>query len=189
MSFANPVFLSRQSRESLERISGRLPGLLKMIQGLLQKRGQTLAAAESCSGGLLSFWLSSLPGASKHFKGAAVAYAAGAKAAMLGMDLETINSKGMVNEPCARSMARGARQALKADWGLSITGAAGPDPGSKGAPVGFVAFGLSSAAEENSCLKRFSGAGGREEIRLQSAFFALEFLASGLESRKTEKTP
>ena len=55
MSFANPVFLSRQSRESLERISGRLPGLLKMIQGLLQKRGQTLAAAESCSAGFCLF--------------------------------------------------------------------------------------------------------------------------------------
>ena len=86
------------------------------------------------------------------------------------MDLETINSKGMVNEPCARSMARGARQALKADWGLSITGAAGPDPGSKGAPVGLVAFGLSSAAEENSCLKRFSGAGGRRRFASSPLF-------------------
>ena len=152
---------------------------LKAIQAFLQKKGQTLAAAESCTGGLLSFWLTHLPGASRHFKGGVIPYTEEVKERALGLDSALMEQKGVVNEECAAFMARGVRKALKADWGLSITGVAGPSLGFKGEPVGLVAFGLSSEIVENSCLKQFHQ-DSREEIRCQSALFALDFLISGL---------
>ena len=152
---------------------------LKQAHALLQKRGETLAAAESCTGGLLSFWLTAPPGASKRFKGGAVAYAGEAKAALLGLDPEWMKKNGLVNQDCAALMARGVRNLLKSDWGVSVTGAAGPSPGSKGEPVGLAAFGLSSKNVENTRLKQFKS-GSREEIRRRAALFALDLLISGL---------
>ncbi len=111
--------------EELEAAVGRL----------LRSSGQTLACAESLTGGSVGARITSVPGASEIFLGSAVAYTADAKCDVLGVSRETINGPGVVSEACAREMAAGARRVFGADIGLSLTGAAGPqahggaDPG------------------------------------------------------------
>lgn len=151
---------------------------LKKIHQIFIASGESLCAAESCSGGLLSLWLTHLPGASKYFKGALISYQTEAKVGLLGLDPEKIKKEGLVTEDCARSMAQGVKNLLKADWALAITGVAGPSAGNLGEPVGKVAFSLSSPLSQKSLIKQFKGP-DREDIRRQSALFALDFLISG----------
>ena len=97
---------------------------------LMTSRGQTLAVAESCTGAASGrpWWPG--PGASAYFLGGVQAYANAAKVALLGVPDAMIAAHGAVSEPVARAMAEGARQRLGADFGVSITGVAGPDGGS-----------------------------------------------------------
>ena len=108
------------------------------ILALLRERGRTLAVAESCTGGLLSAALTSVPGSSLSFKGGVVAYDNAVKIAQLGVDAQTLATAGAVSEEAAREMARGARERLGAGLGLSTTGIAGPDGGTPEKPVGLV---------------------------------------------------
>ncbi len=109
---------------------------------LLEQKGQTLALAESCTGGLVSNWLTNVPGSSGYFLLGAVTYANQAKESVLGVSPATLETHGAVHEQTALEMALGAKKAAKAHWGLSTTGIAGPGGGTEQKPVGTVCIGL-----------------------------------------------
>ena len=105
---------------------------------LFKGEGWTLSVAESCTGGALGGALVARPGASDFFLGGVQSYANEAKVEMLGVPADMIQAHGAVSEEVARAMAEGVRQRLGADYGVSITGIAGPDGGSEAKPVGTV---------------------------------------------------
>lgn len=152
---------------------------LQKIHNYFIYSGENLCLAESCTGGLLSFWLTHLPDSSKYFKGALVSYREEVKIAKLGLCKEKIKTEGLVTEDSALSMAQGVRKFLKTDWAISVTGVAGPSKGALNEPVGKIAFSLSSRIVNKSLIKYFEGS-GREDIRHQAALFALDFLISEL---------
>ncbi|MFK4070951.1 CinA family protein [Streptomyces sp. NPDC029674] len=104
---------------------------------LLAARGETLAVAESLTGGLVAAEITAVPGASRVFRGSVTAYATELKRDVLGVDGTLLDERGAVDPEVARQMADGVRKVLGADWGLATTGVAGPDP-QDGQPVGTV---------------------------------------------------
>ena len=108
------------------------------LAAALVQRGQTLAVAESCTGGALGAALVARPGASAYFLGGVQAYANAAKVSMLGVPHGMIAAHGAVSEPVARAMAEGVRQRMGSDFGVSVTGVAGPGGGTPEKPVGLV---------------------------------------------------
>lgn len=112
----------------------------------LRRRGLTLAAAESCTGGMVGERITRVPGSSAYFQGGVVAYTHAAKVSMLGIDAGVLEKKGAVNEEVAEAMARGVRERLRADIGMAVTGLAGPDDGGEGEAVGTVVFAISGPA-------------------------------------------
>ncbi|MBI3130440.1 MAG: CinA family nicotinamide mononucleotide deamidase-related protein [Acidobacteria bacterium] len=146
---------------------------------LLQARDETLALAESMPGGLLSAKLTSVPGASRVFRGGAVAYTAAAKEALAGVDAGLIAAHGTVSEPVTEAMAEGIRQKLATTWGLAVTGNAGPDLDPQGATsVGDCIIALSGP--DTTELRRFSIPGERADIQLRGAAWALDLLRRSL---------
>jgi nicotinamide-nucleotide amidase len=120
------------------------------VVATLTAHGETVAVAESLTGGLVVATLVGVPGASAVVRGGVVAYATPVKASVLGVDAELLAERGAVDPEVARQMATGVREALSVDgepatWGISTTGVAGPDP-QDGKPVGTVYVGLASAA-------------------------------------------
>ena len=112
--------------------------LEELIVHLLAERKETVAVAESCTGGALAHRLTNVPGASAIFLGGFTTYSNEAKLRMLGVAAESIERYGAVSETVAREMAEGARKILGADYALSTTGIAGPGGGSEAKPVGTV---------------------------------------------------
>ena len=113
-------------------------GLAEVAIEGLRRRGQTLATAESCTGGLVSARLTDVPGASDGFVGGVVSYSNDVKEHQLGVPLSVLVEYGAVSEEVARAMASGVRNRLAADWGIGITGIAGPTGGTEDKPVGLV---------------------------------------------------
>ena len=109
---------------------------------MLAERGLTLAVAESCTGGAIASALTSVPGASRYFRGGIIAYCNSVKANQLGVASEELDEHGAVSEPVARQMAAGVREALGTDLGLAVTGIAGPTGGTPDKPVGTVWLGF-----------------------------------------------
>ncbi len=113
--------------------------LLEEVIGLLLKeRAQTLALAESCTGGYLSHLVTSVPGSSAYYIGGVVSYANAVKMEELGIPSGMLELNGAVSAPVAERMAEGVRKALKSDWAVATTGIAGPDGGTADKPVGTV---------------------------------------------------
>lgn len=115
-----------------------LSGLAEAAISDLRRRGQTLATAESCTGGLVSARLTDVPGASDAFVGGVVSYSNDVKEHQLGVPPAVLLDHGAVSEEVARAMASGVRARLAADWGIGITGIAGPTGGTEDKPVGLV---------------------------------------------------
>ena len=152
-------------------------------------RGWSVATAESCTGGLLSSWITSQPGVSSFFKGAVVSYSRSLKENLLGVPGPILAAYGEVSQPVAKAMAMGARERLGVDWAVAITGVAGPSGGSKEKPVGFVCFAVAGPGLEESSFKQFSptaksamgaGAASREDIQRQAALFAFDLLLNAM---------
>ncbi len=147
---------------------------------LLKKRGATLSAAESCTGGLLAKRLTDVPGASAAFLGGVVSYTNGVKNHVLNVPESLLNEYGAVSEPVARAMAEGVRTLTGSDYALAVTGLAGPDGDDRGNPVGlvYVALAEDGGTEVREC--RF-GNRTREHIRQQSANTAFDMLRRKLQ--------
>ncbi|MGQ9475881.1 MAG: CinA family nicotinamide mononucleotide deamidase-related protein [Actinomycetota bacterium] len=137
----------------------------------LRRRGLTLAVAESCTGGMVGEWITRVPGSSEYFRGGVVAYGYRAKEALLGVDAALLEEKGAVNVEVAAAMARGVRERLDADLGLSVTGVAGPGQGGEREPVGTVALGIADGEEASAFKYRLPG--NREMVRMFAANIAL----------------
>jgi nicotinamide-nucleotide amidase len=122
---------------------------------LLTQRKQTLAVAESCTGGFLAHRITNVPGASAVFLAAYVTYSNDAKAAMLGIDSRLIAEQGAVSGEVAQAMAEGAREKAKATFALATTGIAGPGGGTEEKPVGTVFIALAAEDGATKIEKRF----------------------------------
>lgn len=146
---------------------------------LLSQRGLRLALAESCTGGLLAHLLTNVPGSSAYFLGSVVAYANQAKIALLGVRAETLEKHGAVSRETVLEMALGARRALQADLGLSISGIAGPQGGTPEKPVGTVWIALSAPEGERARGHHFPGE--RQQVKAAAARAALSLLIDHLE--------
>jgi nicotinamide-nucleotide amidase len=138
---------------------------------LLQSKSQTLALAESCTGGLVSELLTAHSGSSTVFRGGAVTYSNESKIALLGVPAVLLARFGAVSAEVARAMAEGARLAFNTDYALALTGIAGPTGGSAEKPVGLVHFAVASASGVSDRRVVFSG--NREQVRRRAAFAGL----------------
>ncbi len=145
---------------------------------LLGRRGLTLAAAESCTGGMLGESVTRVPGSSAWFKGGVVSYAVEAKERVLGVERGLIEREGAVSETVAAAMARGARELFSSDLALGVTGVAGPGGGSEAVPVGTVCLGL--AAPEGEFSRRVRLPGDRDLVRRIACNAALFMLTTYL---------
>ncbi|MFE3638259.1 CinA family protein [Streptomyces cellostaticus] len=157
---------------------------------LLTVRGESLAVAESLTGGLVAAEITAVPGASKVFRGSITAYATELKRELLGVDGTLLADRGAVDPQVAAEMAAGVRKALGADWGVATTGVAGPDP-QDGQSVGTV-----FVAVDGPLTGRPGSAGGgkvaalrlngdRTEIRMESVRSVLALLLKELAGEQT----
>jgi len=137
-------------------------------------QGKTLVSAESITGGGIGAALTAVPGSSAVFRGGIISYCDAVKADVLGVDPLLLKKTGAVSAPVAEAMARGARNLLRADCAVSVTGLAGPDGDSFDNPVGTVFIGFSDLRGEKSLECHFSG--NREEIRKKTVCAALEMV-------------
>ncbi len=151
--------------------------LASVVGQLLMAKGQTLAVAESCTGGGLGQLLTETPGSSSYFMGGIISYADRVKIDLLGVDPADLAAEGAVSQTVAQQMATGVKAKLGTDWGVSITGIAGPGGGSATKPVGLVYLGI--AAPDGSVHGIKYQLGSQQErslIRQMSASQALDLL-------------
>jgi nicotinamide-nucleotide amidase len=148
--------------------------LEQVVGEALAARGETLALAESCTGGLVAERVTAVAGASAYFLGGVVSYANEAKVELLGVAESTLDAHGAVSEETAREMAAGARDRFGATYALAITGIAGPSGGTPEKPVGTVCFALADAEGATSERRNFGG--GRDWVRLRASQHALDML-------------
>ncbi|WP_149180267.1 CinA family protein [Streptomyces sp. TRM49041] len=156
---------------------------------LLAERDETLAVAESLTGGLVAAELTSVPGASRSFRGSVTAYATALKRQLLGVDGDLLERRGAVDAEVALQMARGVRSRLGAEWGVATTGVAGPEA-QDGQPVGtvFVAVcGPVGGAAATGKVTALRLNGDRAEIRRESVRSVLELLACELSENARAK--
>ena len=150
--------------EPMEAVVGRL----------LKQKSRKVACAESCTGGLLAERITNISGSSTYFDCGVVTYSNEAKSELLGVPQEILGAHGAVSEPVARAMAEGVRKMGKADYGISITGIAGPDGGTAEKPVGLVFIALSDT--DGTTVKEYRFIGSRARIRFSASHAALNLL-------------
>ena len=145
----------------------------------LRERKQTVAVAESCTGGLLGHRLTNVPGSSAVFPGGILAYHNRPKRELLGVPAATLEQDGAVSAACAQAMATGVRNALGADFGIGITGVAGPGGGPPQKPSGTVFIALATAAGVHCEQHVFPGE--RLTYKLQATDAALRLVLASLD--------
>jgi nicotinamide-nucleotide amidase len=156
----------------------------ELVLGACLEQGLTVATAESCTGGMVAQRLTSVPGSSRVFLGGVVAYADEVKAAELGVPRELLERHGAVSAETAAAMAAGARERLRADVAVSVTGIAGPEGGSEEKPVGLVYLHAESPSGSRSV--DFVFPGDREGIRRRAAVTALHLVRRLLTQSRDE---
>lgn len=176
-----------------------MSGLAGSVLERLRAAGQTLATAESLTGGLVCAALTDVPGSSAVVRGAVVAYAVDCKSEVLGVPAEVLAAHGAVSAQCALAMARGARSVLAADWAVATTGVAGPGPspdadgGVRPAGTVHVAVAGERGGEQVTGSLALHLDGSREEIRTATVQEALGLLLATLdglsERRGTVEVP
>ena len=150
--------------------------LASVVLRLLMERQQTVATAESCTGGGVAAALTAVPGSSAVVLGGIVAYGNAIKHKLLDVSTTDLEHHGAVSEPVAKAMAAAARNRLGADWGVAVTGIAGPGGGSASKPVGLVVFAVASAQGIVAVTRRFNPNRGRHWIRTISIGTSLDLL-------------
>jgi nicotinamide-nucleotide amidase len=161
--------------------------LEEVVGQLFLKRGQSLALAESCTGGLISRRITRIAGSSAYYLGGAVTYSNDAKIRFLGVQPTTLETHGAVSRETALEMSQGIREKTGADIGLSVTGIAGPSGGSAAKPVGTVW--ISVAREKFHEARLFQFHGERERVILGASQAALNWLRTALLEQTTEQRP
>lgn len=146
----------------------------EVVAELIRDRGLTLALAESCTGGLIAKRITDIPGSSGYFLEGVVTYGNTAKMRLLGVSPDLLDKNGAVSSECASAMAKGVRSAAGSDLGLAVTGVAGPEGGTVEKPVGTVFISL--AAPDGCWTKHFQFHGSRDEVRVMTAWTALDWL-------------
>jgi nicotinamide-nucleotide amidase len=149
-------------------------GELAELHRTLQRRNETVAVAESLTGGLLAAALTSTPGASLSFRGGLVVYATDLKSRLAGVEETLLAAHGAVHPAVAAQLARGVRDRLGATWGIGVTGVAGPEP-QNGQPVGTVFIAVAGIGAEAVAQHNFHC--DRNTIRLQTVELAVRLLA------------
>lgn len=172
-----PAVFSRDN-EPLEQVVGNL----------LKRRGETVAVAESCTGGMLGERITAVAGSSAWFTGGVQSYQNSVKVELLGVSPLVLKEHGAVSEETARQMAEGVRRRLDTDWGVSITGIAGPEGGSKEKPVGTVFIAVAHRGGETQVMHRIFW-GERERIRRSATQVALDRLRLALQAADHESAP
>lgn len=157
--------------------------LASVVGELLHAAQETLAVAESCTGGGLGHLLTIAPGSSRYFQGGIISYDDRIKISLLTVSPDDLAQYGAVSDVVAQQMAAGVRDRLGTTWGLSITGIAGPDGGTETKPVGLVYIGLATHDLVESFVYRFGSQRNRDLIRSLSAFTALDLLRRRLLTR------
>jgi PncC family amidohydrolase len=159
-----------------------VPNSLEIQVGqMLRERGLKLVLAESCTGGLLGSRITDVSGSSEYFLGGVVAYSYEAKADLLGVSWDTLNTKGAVSRETVLEMARGIRNLMKADIAVSVSGIAGPGGGMPEKPVGTTWVGL--ATENGEWAKKYQFSGDREANKVSAADAALNLLLGYLQGK------
>ncbi|HEX9671442.1 MAG TPA: competence/damage-inducible protein A [Thermoanaerobaculia bacterium] len=162
---AGDAVFARREEETLEGVVGEL----------LRRAGRTLAVAESCTGGLVAQRVTAVAGSSDYFVGGVVAYTNRLKTELAGVPAELLRAHGAVSEPVAVALAEGARGRLGADYGIGVTGVAGPGGGSEAKPVGTVHISI-AGPDGPPGHRRVRFPGDRERVRWQASQLALELL-------------
>ncbi|MBN1383776.1 MAG: competence/damage-inducible protein A [Elusimicrobia bacterium] len=157
-----------EDNQTLESVVGEI---------FIRKR-KTLAIAESCTGGLVANRITNVPGSSLYFKEAVVTYSDISKKRILGIEEQTLNKYGAVSKEVAYEMAEGIKKNAGTNFGLSITGIAGPKPSSTGKPVGLVYIGL--ASDKDIIVNQFNFTGTRKDIKTRISNASLDILRKSL---------
>lgn len=177
---AAKALVQEAAEEVQKRIGARVfsegPPMEEIVGEALRRAGATLAAAESCTGGLVAQMLTNIPGSSDYFDRGFVTYSNQAKMDLLGVSEEILRTHGAVSEPCARAMAEGARARAGTTYAVSITGIAGPGGGTAEKPVGLVYVALAGEAGDETVVRELRWSGQREQVRAISAMVALDML-------------
>ncbi|AMG30118.1 damage-inducible protein CinA [Grimontia hollisae] len=162
----------------------QLVKIATQIGDRLKANNQTVTTAESCTGGGISYVLTEVAGSSAWFERAFVTYSNDAKQELVGVATDTLAKHGAVSEDVAAEMALGAMKAANADFGLAVSGIAGPTGGSEEKPVGMVCFGW--ATRKGTVTETCLFEGDRHEIRRNTIAHSLCRLLAYLDSEKTE---
>jgi len=177
IALIQPIEEQIQAIAGLDYFGADEETLASVVGKLLLANKQTVAVAESCTGGGLGAMLTSVAGSSGYFLGGTVAYSNEIKQALLGVKAESLNQEGAVSGTVAQQMALGVKKQFHSDWGLSITGIAGPGGGTAEKPVGLVYVGIASPDQTMDQLElRLGEQRLRETIRQISACHALDQL-------------
>ncbi len=167
------------------------PPVEERVGDALRQRDETVALAESCTGGLAASLVTDVAGASDYFDRSLVTYSNVTKMQLLGVDRETLDAAGAVSAPVARTMARAARDTADVDWGVATTGIAGPAGGTPDKPVGTVFVGVAHRAdwgtEASWCeVERHQFDGDRLAVKEQIARQALSALLEAVDGETGE---
>lgn len=157
-------YIYSEQEDSLQNCIGRI----------LSETGKTMSAAESCTGGMISHLITSIPGSSGYYLGSVTSYANSVKENVLGVPSAIIKEHGAVSSECAAAMAEGIRKLTGSDFAVSTTGVAGPGGGTDEKPVGMVWIGVSS--ESGTETFKILNKGDRQRNIERSAAHALNFL-------------
>ncbi|MBN2736327.1 MAG: CinA family nicotinamide mononucleotide deamidase-related protein [Spirochaetales bacterium] len=177
-------FLELQRQFGFMRIQAGNYFIGDRLVDCLSKKALSLSLAESCTGGLISQWITSISGSSRIFWGSVVTYANRAKEDLLGVDALVVEQKGAVSRETAVAMVRGALKLSNSEVAISVTGIAGPDGGTEEKPVGTVWIALSVNGRELSHCFRFNG--DRHRVRYKTAVTAMLLCQAMVEERDVQ---
>lgn len=188
LELIKPVEQEIQQIAGLDYYGADNDTLASVVGQLLQSSGQTLSVAESCTGGGLGQMLTTISGSSSYFMGGVISYDNQVKISLLDVNPEDLAQHGAVSDLVAQQMAIGVKQRLATDWGVSITGIAGPGGGTETKPVGLVYIGIAAPDNTVESLKyQLNPQQERSLIRQMSACQALDLLRRKLLANSSKR--